>query len=461
MKKVAILLSLVALFTFSCGKSELETQQVPDVSVTPCKQGGLLKSSGHSDKSDKVDVEFTNKGVQITHYNFGVTCDFTTVNVTYTFVNGVLRITQQGCPNQADCVCHTDVSYTIEGISRNEVNVIFINGVQVYCYNDNIENKDCTIDLKIGETTENEAGKTACNARNGLSLQVVSVNDSRCPAVCVWAGIASVQFQLTTANGEYDFTLSKMGMQGGASCEGVVIEGLKYYLVDISPYPNTEERNPIKTVKVLVEKIEDISDDFFNATVIGIGGDCRTYLIQFDEDIEHIAGYSLFRAYYAPNLPEKYNVKGERISVKFRMPKNDEAMACTTMGPTFGQIYVLDVRYNQSSCDQNVIISADEYKNAPNHPVSIIDMKIEGNCLKIKFGTSGCSGNNWNVKLIDSGIIAESLPVQRTLKLSLNNREMCAAYFTKEMSFNIKDLQVRGNNSVQLNISGKSILYEY
>ena len=137
MKKVAILLSLAVLFAVSCTKSDLETiQQVSNVSATPCKQG-ILKSSGLSDKSDKVDVEFTNKGVEITHYNFEVACDFTTVNVTHTLVNGVLKITQQGTPNQANCVCYTDVSYTIEGISQDEVNVIFINGKQVYCYNDN------------------------------------------------------------------------------------------------------------------------------------------------------------------------------------------------------------------------------------------------------------------------------------------------------------------------------------
>ena len=132
MKKVVILFSLVVIFTVSCEKSELETQQVPNVSSTPCKQG-ILKGSG---LADKVDVEFTNKGVQITHYNFEVPCDFTIVNVTYTFVNGVLNITQQGYPNQANCVCYSDVSYTIDGISQNEVNVIFINGEQVYCHNE-------------------------------------------------------------------------------------------------------------------------------------------------------------------------------------------------------------------------------------------------------------------------------------------------------------------------------------
>lgn len=123
-------LVVVTLFAVvGCDKSEIST----NVSFTPCLQSELRSSS---EFSDKVDVEFTDKGVQIKYRNFEVTCDFTTVNVTHTFANGVLNITQQGSPNQANCICYTDVSYTINGISQNEVNVIFINDVQVYCHND-------------------------------------------------------------------------------------------------------------------------------------------------------------------------------------------------------------------------------------------------------------------------------------------------------------------------------------
>jgi hypothetical protein len=132
MKKIAILLGLGMFLTYSCVEKEPESQ-VSDVSSTPCRQGNLRSS----ELSGKVDVEFTNEGVQITYHNFEVTCDFTTVNVTHTFVNGVLNLTQQGSPNQANCICYTDVSYTINGISHDEVNVIFINGVQAYCHNEN------------------------------------------------------------------------------------------------------------------------------------------------------------------------------------------------------------------------------------------------------------------------------------------------------------------------------------
>ena len=152
MKKVAVLLSLAVFLTVSCVTKEPESQ-VSDVSSTPCQQ----TKATNNELSDRVDVEFTNKGVQITHYNFVVTCDFTTVNVTHSFVNGVLRITQQGSPNQANCICYTDVSYTINGISQNEVNVIFINGIQVYCYND----KDDTPQVEVSNVTFTECINTA------------------------------------------------------------------------------------------------------------------------------------------------------------------------------------------------------------------------------------------------------------------------------------------------------------
>jgi len=250
MKKITILLSLALLLTVSCEKNEQKSKiseiNISDISFTPCKQEELKNNI----RSGNVTVEFTHDGILIRYYDFEVPCDFTTVNVDHTFTNGVLNITQKG-DGMAKCICYSDVSYSINGISQNQVNVIFINGEQVYCHN------------------------------------------------------------------------------------------------------------------------------------------------------------------------------------------------------------------NHSDCDQDVIVSADEYENAPNHPISILDMSIDGSCLKIKFAASGCSGDNWIVKLIDSEMIAESLPCQRFLRLSLADIGLCCAYFEKEISFNIEDLQIQGDHSVLLNISGQPILYEY
>jgi len=116
---------------------------------------------------------------------------------------------------------------------------------------------------------------------------------------------------------------------------------------------------------------------------------------------------------------------------------------------------------NQSNCDQDVIVDLDQYNHAPNRNLVIEDMKILNNCLKIKFSASGCDGNTWVVKLVDMGGIAKSLPPQRTLRLSLDNKEMCRAWITKEISFNIEDLQVEKYRKIWLNVGEKGILYEY
>lgn len=111
--------------------------------------------------------------------------------------------------------------------------------------------------------------------------------------------------------------------------------------------------------------------------------------------------------------------------------------------------------------NKDVIISEIEYKNAPDDPFAIIEMNIEGDSLKVKFSANGCDGNTWAIKLIDSGLIAESSPCQRTLRLSLENKEACTAVITKEVFFNIQDLQILGDDKVILHVSGEGILYEY
>jgi len=114
------------------------------------------------------------------------------------------------------------------------------------------------------------------------------------------------------------------------------------------------------------------------------------------------------------------------------------------------------------NCDFETVISTEQYANAPSDQLTINSLDINDNCLKINFSSVGCSGDTWVLKLIDSGDILESLPPQRNLRLSLKNEEECEAFITKELSFDISNLQV-GGNQVQLNItnSDDEILYEY
>ena len=119
-----------------------------------------------------------------------------------------------------------------------------------------------------------------------------------------------------------------------------------------------------------------------------------------------------------------------------------------------------------SDCNKDVIISAYKYENAPDAPVTILDMKIEGDVLKVKIAASSWCGNKSRVELIDSGKVSYSLATvvpplhHRTLRFSRINDE-CMSAVAIEMSFNIKDLQVEGLRQIYLHISGQRIFYEY
>jgi len=121
-----------------------------------------------------------------------------------------------------------------------------------------------------------------------------------------------------------------------------------------------------------------------------------------------------------------------------------------------------DDEKDYSHCEQMVVISEDKYLTAPNDHLEIDSLRIEGDCLIIDFSSGGCNGDTWELKLIDSGAVMESYPPQRNLRLSLKNEELCDAWLTREVSFDISALQINGY-PVRLNIknSGDRILYEY
>ena len=115
------------------------------------------------------------------------------------------------------------------------------------------------------------------------------------------------------------------------------------------------------------------------------------------------------------------------------------------------------------ACSQPVIVNADEYQNAPNDALEIVNIQLEGDCLVIRFESGGCDGNSWVIMLIDSEAVMESYPPQRNLRLSLKNQEPCDAIVTKEIAFNVSNLRLAEYDKIKLNItnSGDQVLYEY
>ncbi|MBT8271278.1 MAG: hypothetical protein HKO90_07745 [Flavobacteriaceae bacterium] len=121
-----------------------------------------------------------------------------------------------------------------------------------------------------------------------------------------------------------------------------------------------------------------------------------------------------------------------------------------------------DDNSGNSNCENQAIISAFQYSNATSDIFSLDSIEIAGDCVIATISASGCDGESWDFRLVDSDAIMESFPPQRNLRLILSNNEACLAFLSREFSFDITNLQVEGN-TVILNIdnTNESLSYTY
>ena len=122
------------------------------------------------------------------------------------------------------------------------------------------------------------------------------------------------------------------------------------------------------------------------------------------------------------------------------------------------------------SCNENdvtdnylneaVIINNSLYNNTVTNNYSISNIQLNGNNLTLKISASGCSGDSWKAVLIDANEILESFPVQRNIKLALENNEACLAVFEKEFTFDISILK-EDFSEIILNLEGWNAQISY
>jgi len=91
------------------------------------------------------------------------------------------------------------------------------------------------------------------------------------------------------------------------------------------------------------EEDEPTTPDYYNATVLKQGTDCgEAFLIQFESGQIGLPENDFDRTFYEINLDTMLRKDGQKLKIKFRDPTDGEHMICTTMGPGFPQIFVLD-----------------------------------------------------------------------------------------------------------------------
>ena len=119
-------------------------------------------------------------------------------------------------------------------------------------------------------------------------------------------------------------------------------------------------------------------------------------------------------------------------------------------------------------CPPNVIICAETFNDTPKVPetpelpISISDVRIEGDYLKMTISASGCDGSSWVVKIVTDGTIIRPIPA-RPLRIIFENNEDCEAMIRREFSFNIECLRVPNINKMWFQILGTeySVPYEW
>ena len=118
----------------------------------------------------------------------------------------------------------------------------------------------------------------------------------------------------------------------------------------------------------------------------------------------------------------------------------------------------------ENNCDFTSEIILEEDFNAINTSnYGIIEVELNGDCLGITFGSSGCGTDLWEENLYSTDAFYNVFPLQRDVKMELINEELCLAVFQKTVSFDLTPFQIDGQSDLPLNINGwnEQITYGY
>ena len=117
-----------------------------------------------------------------------------------------------------------------------------------------------------------------------------------------------------------------------------------------------------------------------------------------------------------------------------------------------------------STCGNSGIITTDNVYNAitsENYTISAV--ALNGNCLSVTYGSSGCDASTWITNLYSTNNFFSVFPLQREAKLEVITNQLCGAVFQKTVLFDLTSFQISGQNQIPINLLGWSqqIIYNY
>lgn len=105
-------------------------------------------------------------------------------------------------------------------------------------------------ELKLNDTIELRYRELYCNPEFEIRLTVDSIQDSRCPigAMCIWEGNGRVKINLL-----HDGISSSFWLNTHENfLQDTVIDGLKYELTDLLPYPEVDQEYQLEDARVFM-----------------------------------------------------------------------------------------------------------------------------------------------------------------------------------------------------------------
>ncbi len=113
--------------------------------------------------------------------------------------------------------------------------------------------------------------------------------------------------------------------------------------------------------------------------------------------------------------------------------------------------------------DDAMIASEEDYDSIDTSNYSIIDVQLDGDCLKLTINASGCDGESWESYFYSVDAFYAVFPRQRVAKLELINNEACLAVIESIQEFDLTPFQLEGQSDVRITISGwdQQLVYEY
>ena len=113
--------------------------------------------------------------------------------------------------------------------------------------------------FEIGEIVEFQFGSPRVDSASSLRITFNELlEDSRCPidANCIWSGVGIIGINVTQGTSISEITLSTIDFEEHSP--EVIKAGIRYKLVDLTPYPKLNSNNEAIDYKasVLIQKVD-------------------------------------------------------------------------------------------------------------------------------------------------------------------------------------------------------------